>query len=119
MRLFLRDCLKRYLPLLKPNLVVGLQSKSKQFDVSMVKPGLLNIVPQHRSSFDYYKIDQLAKDHRHIVLRLPPYHCELNPIELIWANIKGNVATFKFKDMNNLFASAIVEIDQTNWKNCN
>ncbi|CAK1585278.1 unnamed protein product [Parnassius mnemosyne] len=23
------------------------------------------------------------------VLRLPPYHCELNPIELIWAQAKG------------------------------
>ncbi|XP_040071785.1 uncharacterized protein LOC120844203 [Ixodes scapularis] len=27
------------------------------------------------------------------VLRLPPYHCELNPIELIWARVKREVAS--------------------------
>ena len=28
----------------------------------------------------------------HEVLRLPPYHCDLNAIELIWANEKNFVA---------------------------
>nr|CAH7729963.1 unnamed protein product [Callosobruchus chinensis] len=25
------------------------------------------------------------------VLRLPPYHCELNSIELVWAQVKNEV----------------------------
>lgn len=32
-----------------------------------------------------YAIDQLAYERRHEVIRLPPYHCQYNPIELIWA----------------------------------
>ncbi|CAG9120289.1 unnamed protein product [Plutella xylostella] len=31
-----------------------------------------------------YKIDEILKENGHIVLRLPPYHPELNPIELVW-----------------------------------
>ena len=30
-------------------------------------------------------VDELAKDHGHTVLRLPPYHCILNPIEMLWS----------------------------------
>ena len=30
-----------------------------------------------------YKVDQLIESFGMVVLRLPPYHCELNPIEKI------------------------------------
>lgn len=32
-----------------------------------------------------FKIDQIAEDAGHEVIRLPPYHCNFNPIELVWA----------------------------------
>lgn len=35
-----------------------------------------------------YRTDEIIKDHGHIPLRLPPYLCELNPIELVWADVK-------------------------------
>nr|XP_022900204.1 uncharacterized protein LOC111413455 [Onthophagus taurus] len=38
-----------------------------------------------------YVIDGMAKEAGHIVLRLPPYHCILNPIELICSNLKRNI----------------------------
>ena len=34
----------------------------------------------------------IAKKSGHEVLRLPPYHCELDAIELVWADIKNFVA---------------------------
>ena len=30
----------------------------------------------------------MAKIAGHEVVRLPPYHCELNPIELAWSQVK-------------------------------
>ena len=33
-------------------------------------------------------IDEIARACGHEVLRLPPYHCTLNPIELVWAQLK-------------------------------
>lgn len=35
-----------------------------------------------------YKTDELAFQYGHEVLRLPPYHCIFNPIELIWGLTK-------------------------------
>jgi hypothetical protein len=44
----------------------------------------------------------IANLHGHEVLRSPVCHCELNPIELIWAQVNGFVAenniTFRLKD---------------------
>jgi transposase len=39
-----------------------------------------------------YKLDAVALKMGHEVVRLPPYHCQYNPIELIWAQVKGEVA---------------------------
>ncbi|KAJ4433783.1 hypothetical protein ANN_16095 [Periplaneta americana] len=38
-----------------------------------------------------YIVDELATSYGHEVLRLPPYHCVLNPIELVWARLKSHV----------------------------
>jgi transposase len=39
-----------------------------------------------------YKLEQSTQQMGHEVVRLPPYHCQYNPIELIWAQFKGRVA---------------------------
>ncbi|CAH2103226.1 unnamed protein product [Euphydryas editha] len=39
-----------------------------------------------------YAVDELLKAHNHEVLKLPPYHCELNPIVKIWSLVKRKVA---------------------------
>jgi transposase len=50
---------------------------------------------------------------RHLLdlLRTPVRHCELNPIELIWAQVKGFVAknniTFRLKDVTKIWAHRI------------
>ena len=53
-----------------------------------------------------YKTDKITNLHRHEILRTPVRHCELNPIELIWAQVKGFVAknntTFRLKDVKEL-----------------
>lgn len=88
---------------------------------SLLKPELLaksrELRPQHKS----YVIDNLAKDNGHTVLRLPPYHCEFNPIELAWAMVKGyvkqNNTTYKIDDVRQLLNTAIERVTSQNWKN--
>ena len=46
----------------------------------------------HRATNTSKVIDNIAKRYGHEVLRLPPYHCDLNTIELIWADEKNFVA---------------------------
>lgn len=38
-----------------------------------------------------YVVDDIAEGLGHEVLRLPPYHCILNPIEMIWSVVKSKV----------------------------
>ena len=37
-------------------------------------------------------VDDIVREHGHFPLRLPPYHPDLNPIELVWGDIKRQVA---------------------------
>ena len=76
----------------KADIVSWLQSKHIQHNPSHTNAELLDIVKQHSSSYRKYELDELAFEMGHEVVRLPPYHCQYNPIELIWAQIKGEVA---------------------------
>jgi hypothetical protein len=57
--------------------------------------------------------------HGHEVLRTPVRHCELNPIELIWAQVKGFVAenntTFRLKDVKELVYGGFGRITKEVW----
>ena len=46
---------------------------------------LANKQPQKR-----YHLDLYAQHHGHWVLRLPPYHCHFNAIEMAWSEVKRN-----------------------------
>ncbi|KAL4104342.1 hypothetical protein QTP88_019643 [Uroleucon formosanum] len=69
-----------------------------------------------------YKLDSVALQMGHEVVRLPPYHCQYNPIELIWAQVKGEVAkknsTFKMADVEVLVNNALDEITKEVWTKC-
>jgi transposase len=56
----------------------------------------------------------MAKNGGHNTLRLPPYHYELNPIELAWAMVKGYVkqhnTTYKIDDVKVLLNTAIERV---------
>ncbi|XP_063911961.1 uncharacterized protein LOC135128812 [Zophobas morio] len=60
------------------------------FEEDMIKAELL--VKAYAPRENRYVVDDIAEASGHKVLRLPPYHCEFNPIELIWAQTKNFVA---------------------------
>ncbi|XP_077512003.1 uncharacterized protein LOC144122911 [Amblyomma americanum] len=81
-----------------------LTAKSIPFSNDHFKVELLDLVKQHQHRFSGSRIDLLAKYAGHEVVRLPPYHCELNPIERVWSQVKGYVASY-----NTAFTLAAVE----------
>ncbi|XP_031342269.1 uncharacterized protein LOC116170184 [Photinus pyralis] len=88
----------------------------------MRKAELLMLVKNISHSKTYY-VDELLKQHQHTVVRLPPYHCELNPIELIWSTMKRKVAMNNVGQSNSnivqLVKNACAEITQQEWeKHC-
>ena len=58
--------------------------------------------PEHALKRELYT--EMAKAAGHEVVRLPPYHCELNPIELAWSQLKRFI-----KENNTLFTLSAVK----------
>lgn len=105
-----------------PKIKEWLQSKHIPFEDGMLKKELLCIVEQHKSAYNSYVIDEMAKSANKTVLRIPPYHCELNAIELVWAQIKGYVAarnkTFRMREVKELLEEAVRKVSPDDWDRC-
>jgi hypothetical protein len=61
-------------------------------DPKQTKPEVYGIIKQHKTKYLQYILDTELEKHGHRVLRLPPYHPKLNPIEKIWAQVKNWIA---------------------------
>lgn len=57
------------------------------FPPASLKIDLLTISKAHKIP-NRFVVDEMLREHGHEVLRLPPYHCQFNAIELIWSNCK-------------------------------
>lgn len=77
------------------------------------------MVKQHKPR-PIYALDELLGENGHTVVRLPPYHCDLNPIELIWAIAKKEVSAHNVgtRDVKLLMEEAFSSITAENWKSC-
>jgi transposase len=87
----------------KDDMKKWLRERGIQFNDNVLKPELYGIIKNYKPRYISYKIDKLSIDRGFDVVRLPPYHPDLNPIELVWAELKKNVGnkniTFKFSDV--------------------
>lgn len=73
----------------KNEMISWLQANGVQADNSMLKKELFRLVGIHKPRTPTYVLDEMAQEQGHTVIRLPPYHCQYNAIELIWAQVKG------------------------------
>ena len=79
---------------------------------------------QERDRYPAKIVESIAKNAGHETLRLPPHHCELNPIEMVWGVLKNYVATenkdMTLKSVEELFRKRHAELkDQPEfWKKC-
>jgi transposase len=54
----------------------------------MLKAQLYELIKLNKPKQKCYVIAQILAEEGHTVLRRPPYHPDINPIELIWADVK-------------------------------
>lgn len=65
-----------------------------------------------------YAIDEMAAEHGHKILRTPPYHPELQPIETCWAVVKNRIARTCDFTMENLLSQLEEAFEGVNGKTC-
>ncbi|XP_028173855.1 uncharacterized protein LOC114362596 [Ostrinia furnacalis] len=105
----------------KPEMQDWLRRHEVPFDDKLKKDDLSKLIKSHYTE-DIYKIDELLKANGHEVLRLPPYHPDLNPIELVWGDIKRQLAE-KSIDSNldqkkNMLENLFAEYSAEKWEHC-
>lgn len=94
-----------------------LRERGISYSSTMLKPQLYNLISLQKEKFKKYKIDQLLKEHNQTVLRLPPFHSDLNAIELVWAEIRQYVAENNTDDADRIMmlVREKVEILESDW----
>jgi len=107
----------------KSDIIEWLREHNIPHDESHTKVELIHLVDLHKT-VKKYVIDELAREHGHEVLRLPAYHCNLNPIELIWAQVKAEVRKRNSSHhqtlarINEITREAISHVTPENWRSC-
>lgn len=103
----------------KEEMIKWLIDNGIPFTPCMFKPQLYELIKLNKPKSKKYVFDALLQNQGHFVLRLPPYHPDLNPIELIWAQLKNWVAahntTFKMEDIIKLCEQKLESIGNEEW----
>ena len=77
---------------------------------------------RHREDFPSKMTEEIAKSFGHETLRLPPYHCGLNSIELVWGTLKSYAtaenADLKVETVEKLFRDRRDQLPKEFWENC-
>ncbi|KAJ3648947.1 hypothetical protein Zmor_014697 [Zophobas morio] len=68
-----------------------------------------------------YHLDLYAQHHGHWVLRLSPYHCDFNAIEMAWSEVKRNydkiIPTSSPNDVCATWQNVIDQVPAVHWNN--
>lgn len=105
----------------KSEMIEWLNKKNISHPIDAKRPELYDLVKTHKPTLKTYEIDSKASELGFKILRLPPYHCQYNPIEMVWSALKGYVkqknTTFKLKDVEQLFMEALCTVTPEKWAN--
>ncbi|KAJ3656116.1 hypothetical protein Zmor_015214 [Zophobas morio] len=99
--------------------------RNKNIDIpesAKTRKDLLGIVSKYNFS-KTYAVEELAKSHGFQILRLPPYFCIFNPIELIWSQLKRKVRKCNDHPESSpkvveLIRAKVETISPEVWRNC-
>lgn len=82
-----------------------------------LKPELVEILKKIAPE-STYAIDEIAKSYGHEVIRTPPYHPELQPIETCWGVVKNHIARNCDFTMKNLIKQLDVGFEKVTGQTC-
>ncbi|XP_072375192.1 uncharacterized protein [Diabrotica undecimpunctata] len=104
----------------KADMQMWLRERNIPYTEDMLHTDLYESIKLHKPRFVKYSIDSVIRSFGHEVLRLPPYHLDINPIELVWAALKNFVrsknVSFKLNDVTELCDEFFDKFPAEEWK---
>ena len=102
----------------KAKIIEWLDKNNIDYPEDCLKVELVEIL-QKENPTPIYAIDKIAKKYGHDVLRTPPYHPELQPIETCWGVVKNHIARNCDFTMSNLEKQLETGFKKVTEKTCN
>jgi transposase len=103
----------------KGEMLFWLDKHGIRYSSDMTKAELYDLIKMHKPQYETFAIDCLVAEHGHTVIRLPPYHPDLNPIEKIWGIVKNRIAAknvmFKLRDVQQLAEQNFAAVTMEEW----
>ena len=94
----------------KADAIAWLRSQGVEVNVQLSALQIKAKVSEYIKNFVPYEVVRLAEQQGHRVLFTPPYMSELQPIELVWGYVKGNIR--RMHDANTSFANVLERLDE-------
>lgn len=101
----------------KKKILAWLDSNKIPYSRDCLKAELVELI-QTLSLEPIYAIDTLAKESGHKVIRTPPYHPELQPIEVCWGVLKNEVGRNCNFTMDNLLIQLVKAFNKVKTTTC-
>jgi hypothetical protein len=73
----------------KSEMISWLEWHGVYCDPTMRKGHLYDLIFTRKPKEKIFKIDHVLSVHGHAVVRLPPYICDLSPIEVAWSYVRN------------------------------
>lgn len=103
----------------KEQIIEWLRSKDINVSKSTEKSKLMGIVKKVSPAFNKFEVTDYATQHNKTILQLPPYHCELSPLNFAWKMVKDyiktNNTTFKLSHVCNHLLEGINKVTNVHW----
>jgi transposase len=105
----------------KSEMLFWLDRHGIRYKSDMTKAELYDLMKMHKPQYETFAIDCLVAEHGHTVIRLPPYHPDLNPTEKIWGIVKTRRAvknvtfTRKLRDIQQLAEQNFAAVAMEEW----
>jgi len=105
----------------KAEMIAWLEKNDVEFDPQSTNKILYNKIKPYQDQSAKTVLEDMAEKFGCEIIRLPPYHCQLNPIESIWGILKNRIAkrniTYKMNDVERISREEIESITSSEWKN--
>jgi transposase len=96
----------------KERILIWLQQNKIACNPDCLKAELIEVLSKMAPE-PTYAIDELARKHGHEIIRTPPYHPELQPIEICWGVLKNEIGRncdFTMKNLNKQLEKAFAKV---------
>lgn len=106
---------------LKKDMISYLIKNGIECNENMRKVVLYDLVLSIKPKEKIFRVDKLFAKYGHSVVRLPPYMCELNPIELAWSKVKYHIRTsntsgdMSLSKLQQLVQEGIQSVSEVDW----